>query len=218
MRVFQYKNKTYEVDEGGFLLKPDDWDAGFAKGMAAELGISRGLTDEHWRIISFIRDRYMKTGECPLVYEIGTGCGVKLGQLKRLFPTGYLRGACVLAGLTYREDRVHSSWLPARRLARVATPLAERVYRVNYRGFLIDPSEWDEEYAVFKAAEMGMPELTEDHWHVIGFLRESFGRTGRIPTVYETCEARGIDLDEFGKLFSAGYHRGAVKIAGLKER
>jgi tRNA 2-thiouridine synthesizing protein E len=218
MPVFRYENKTYEVDDGGFLLRPSDWDAGFAKGMAAELGMREGLTDEHWRVISFIRDKYMKTGECPTIYEMGTGCGLKLARLKRLFPTGYLRGACVLAGLTYKEEQVPSSSLPARRLTRVRTPLAERVYRVNYRGFLIDPSEWDEEYAVFKAMEMGIPELTQNHWRVIGFLRESFEKTGRIPAVYEACEAREIDLDELAKLFPTGYHRGAVKIAGLKER
>jgi tRNA 2-thiouridine synthesizing protein E len=218
MPTFTAESKSYEVDDSGYLVKAEQWDEAFARGMAGELGIPEGLTDKHWAIISYIRNRYMKTGECPTVYEIARHCGVRLGELKRLFPSGYLRGACKVAGLTYVEEQVHSSWLPAPRLQRAAIPLAERVYRVNYRGFLVDPSEWDDEYAVFKAKEMGIGQLNEKHWQVIAFLREHFAKTGKIPTIYETCEAKGIDLDDFGELFPSGYHRGAVKIAGLKER
>lgn len=218
MPVYEFENKTYAVDDSGFLTKPEEWDASFARGMAPELGIIGGLSDDHWCIITYIRDTFMKTGECPMVYEMGKNCGLKLGQMKRLFPTGYLRGACKLAGLTYAEEEVHSSWLPSTRMTRVTAPLAERVYRVNYRGFLIDPSEWDEQYAVFKAREMGMQELSEKHWQLIGFLREQYDKTGEIPTVYETCQTRGLDLEALEKLFPTGYHRGVVKISGLKER
>ena len=34
----------------------------------------------------------------------------------------------------------------------------------------------------------------------------------------ETCEANDIDIDELEQLFPDGYHRGAVKIAGLRLR
>jgi tRNA 2-thiouridine synthesizing protein E len=34
----------------------------------------------------------------------------------------------------------------------------------------------------------------------------------------ETCEANSIEIDEFATLFPDGYHRGAVKIAGLRLR
>jgi tRNA 2-thiouridine synthesizing protein E len=36
--------------------------------------------------------------------------------------------------------------------------------------------------------------------------------------VTETCEANDLDIDELEQLFPDGYHRGAVKIAGLRLR
>lgn len=143
---------------------------------------------------------------------------MKLVDLKRLFPDGYLRGACKLAGLTYMEEEVHSSWLPAARISQKTAPLRDRSYRINIWGFLIDPAEWDEEYAVFRAREMKMPELKEDHWHIIRFLREQFQRTGNVPTFHETCEAHDLEIEQFGELFPDGYNRGAVRIAGLRLR
>jgi tRNA 2-thiouridine synthesizing protein E len=186
--------------------------------MAPVVGITGGLTDEHWCIITFIRNKYSETGECPMVHEIGKHCNLKLADLKRLFPTGYLRGACKLAGLTYGEEQVHSSWLPVQRLKKVSRPLPERVYRVNYRGFLVEPAEWDEEYAIFKAKEMKMHDLTPKHWQVIRFLRDQYEKTQTIPTVYETCEKNQLELEDLGKLFPDGYHRGAVKLSGLRQR
>ena len=215
MTILESTGKSYQVDEQGFLSKPEQWDAGFAREIAPELGIIGGLTDDHWCVITFIRDQYMKTGQCPMVYEIGRNCGIRLAQMKILFPTGYLRGACKLAGITYRLEEVHTGWLPAKRLTAVKTPLFERIYHVNYRGFLIDPADWDEEYAIYKAKELGMVELTQKHWELIGYLREQFTKTAEIPTDYETCEANHLELEDLEKLFPTGYHRGAVKISGL---
>jgi tRNA 2-thiouridine synthesizing protein E len=94
----------------------------------------------------------------------------------------------------------------------------DRSYEINARGFLINPSQWDEKYALFRAWEIKMPKLTDKHWQVIRFLRKSFEEKNMVPTVYETCEANDIDIDELQKLFPDGYHRGAVKIAGLRVR
>ncbi len=218
MPTLETETKTFEIDEQGFLVDPQKWEADFARAMAPELGIVGGLTDDHWCVITYIRNQYMKTRQCPMVHEMGKNCGLRLATLKRLFPTGYLRGACKLAGLTYSEEGVHSSWLPAVRMTAVKIPLPERVYRVNYRGFLLYPEDWDEEYAVFKAREMGIQELTQEHWQVLKFLRKQFVDTGRIPTVYETCEENGLQLEDLERLFPSGYHRGAVKISGLRQR
>ena len=218
MGTIYYSNKPYEIDEDGFLINPSDWDEDFAKGTAPKVSITEGLTNEHWCILTFLRNTYQETGKCPMVYEIGRECGLKLMDLKRLFPTGYLRGACKLAGLSYLEEEVHSSWMPSQRWIKDSISKSRKVYRVNFRGFLIDPREWDEEYAVFKAMEMKMPQLTEKHWKIIRYLRDQFEKTKIVPTVYETCEANQVDLEELGGLFPDGYHRGAVKIAGLHVR
>ncbi len=218
MGTLNYTNKQYEVDEDGFLMNPNHWDEDFAKATAPKVNITEGLTNEHWCIITFIRSFYQEKSRCPMIFEIGRECGLKLMDLKRLFPTGYLRGACKLAGLSYLEEEVHSSWLPSQRWIKISKSKEKRVYRVNIRGFLIDPSEWDEEYAAFKAQEMKMSQLTEKHWEIIRYLREQFEKTGTVPTVYTTCETHNIEIEDLERLFPDGYHRGAVKISGLHVR
>jgi hypothetical protein len=38
----------------------------------------------------------------------------------------------------------------------------------------------------------------------------------RVATVYESCEACEMDIRRLETLFPTGYHRGAVKLAGLR--
>lgn len=218
MDAFSFGNKTYRLDAQDFLLDFNEWDENFARGMAPKLGIISGLSEDHWRIIHFIRDTFKKTGKCPLVYETCRMNRLNLQELKRFFPAGYLRGACKLAGVTYKEGFLDQSW--AEELAERATTETqeEKTYTVDIRGFLVNPYEWDEKYARFKAYEMKMPKLTEKHWQVIHFLRQGFEKNNLVPTIYETCETNGIDLEVLEKLFPDGYHRGAIKIAGLRVR
>ncbi len=46
-------------------------------------------------------------------------------------------------------------------------------------------------------------------------MYSEYEKKDEIRTVYAAREAVGIDLDELAELFPFGYHRGAVKIAGL---
>jgi tRNA 2-thiouridine synthesizing protein E len=218
MSTVTFGNKTYHVDTEEYLSDFNDWDEDFARGMAPKVGIIAGLSEDHWKIINFIRDFYKRTGKCPLVYETCRMNRLHLDELKKLFHAGYLRGACKLAGITYKEGYLDQAEL--QELAERATIGDEdkKTYEVNVRGFLINPQEWDKKFATYKANEMKMPKLTDKHWQVINFLRESFEKNNLVPTVYETCEATGIGLEEFQLLFPDGYHRGAVKVSGLRVR
>jgi sulfur relay (sulfurtransferase) DsrC/TusE family protein len=60
--------------------------------------------------------------------------------------------------------------------------------------------------------------LGDKHWQIIKYLRERYEKDKEVPTVYETCEENNIELEELEQLFPDGYHRGAVKIAGLRVR
>jgi tRNA 2-thiouridine synthesizing protein E len=93
-----------------------------------------------------------------------------------------------------------------------------KTYEVDLRGFLVNPDEWDEYFAIYRAYEMKLHggKLSERHWQVIRFLRERYKQTKEIPTIYETCEVNKMDLDEMERLFPDGYHRSAVKLAGLR--
>ncbi len=217
MPTFEFANKTYPIDSDEFLADFNAWDENFARGMAPKVGIVSGLSEDHWRVIRFIREQYQKTGRCPLVYETVRINRLHLEELKRLFPAGYLRGACKLAGITYKEGYLEQSWVEG--FAEQTTEAeAGKTYEINVRGFLVNPSQWDKAYALHRAWEMKMPKLTDKHWQILEFLRQRFAANNIVPTVYETCEANHIELDDLQRLFPDGYHRGAVKLAGLRVR
>jgi tRNA 2-thiouridine synthesizing protein E len=212
LKTFEFKGKIYEVDEDDFLLHPDEWDKDFAEGMAPRTGISGELTPAHWDALWFIREFYLENGKCPIVHKACKDQNLRLADLQRLFPAGYRRGACKLAGLCYNPEHANLSVLP-KSVVSVSTSL---IYRTNVRGFLVDPAEWNVEFAEHKWEETKMTgPLTEEHWKIIYYLRARFAKTGKIPTIYETCVENDIDIEKFGTLFPDGYHRGAVKIAGL---
>ena len=219
MQTFIHNNKSYEIDQFGFLTDFKDWDCDFAEGMAGRLNIPGGLTREHRDVIDYIRKTFQDTGRCPTIFEAAKSTALQRRILKQLFPTGYLRGACLLAGITYREGFVRQKELwkvsPEFHLG-----MMEKTYRVDVRGFLVDPDEWDDGYAVYKAFEMKMVDgnLTPRHWEVIHFLRKNYELNRNVPTIHEMCDFLNIELDELEKLFPDGYHRGAVKISGLKVR
>lgn len=216
MSVVEHHGRTWVVGLRGFLKDHENWDEAFAEAMAARVRIPDGLTDDHWRTIRFIRERFEATGKCPHACETCRANGLSLKDMKRLFPTGYQRGACKLAGVTYSEGNQTVSRPEAARARREGRS-EEESYRVDAQGFLLDPDEWDVGVAVGKAQEMGMTEnLSRRHWKVISFLRRFHRRVGRVPTVYETCELNEIDIRDLELLFPQGYHRGAVKIAGLR--
>lgn len=217
MKTLDYNGRQYQVDDNGFLADHHQWDENFAEGMAAFLGMTT-LSARHWKVINYIRDYFKKTGKCPLVYETCRENGLFISELKELFPTGYLRGACRVAGITYREGFQKLSWSePTSR--EIVPQLEEKVYRVDVRGFLVKPSEWDANFAAYHAHESRIEgNLTDMHWKIINHLRDAFRKTRAIPTVYETCEAFNITILDLEKLFPEGYHRGAVKLAGLRVR
>jgi tRNA 2-thiouridine synthesizing protein E len=219
MATFSYKGKAYQIDSMNFLTNTEDWDEDFAEGLAPQLGIPLGLTKEHWEVIKFIRKSFLEEGDFPNIYEICSACSLRIPEMRKLFPTGYWRGACKLAGVIPWKSHLAPEGHPVN-LSGIM-PFIEaydKTYEVDARGFLVNPEDWDEYYAVNKAFEMKMNEgkLGDQHWKIIKFLRESYQRNREVPTIYETCEANHITVEEMERLFPDGYHRGAVKLAGLR--
>jgi tRNA 2-thiouridine synthesizing protein E len=214
-KAVEINGKSYRIDALGCLVDPRDWDEGFARGTADRVGIAGDLTDDHWKVIRFLRQAAAETGRSPLVYQACKANGLTLRDMQRLFPTGYQRGACKLAGLNYDESYASQRMLQAAHVPDAGAQ--ERMYRVDAHGYLADAHDWDERFAVCKAIELGLAgDFTDRHWKVVRYLRDAARRTRRVPTVYETCEANGIELEDLEALFPSGYSRGAVKIAGLR--
>ena len=207
-KTVSFNGKDYLVDREDYLENPADWDQEFAQGMAKGMGIDGGLSDNQWEVIRFIRTFWRETDSCPTVYQTCRALGLHVAGFGFLFPSGYQRGACKLAGISYKAgSSVRANGTPDPN---------QQTYRIDIWGFLVDPDEWDDRFALLKAHEMKLPGgLTTDHWKILWFLRQEYFRTGKIPTISETCESVEIDLEKFEALFPDGYHRGAIKLAGL---
>ena len=219
MRNITYNKKKYEIDDLGFLVNPDSWDEDFAEGMAIGVRIPNKLTKEHRDVINFIRGYYREHHKCPNVFETCREVGLGLNELRKLFPTGYLRGACKLAGVTYKDIPIGNQLIEEKAIKTKLT-IGGDDYLVDHYGFLLDPDQWDEKFAGYVAANSSIAggQLTEDHWRIINFLRQRYSEYKTVPLVYETCDVLKISLNGLEKLFPGGYHRGAVKMAGLRVR
>ncbi len=99
MPAITLNGKTYEVDEDGFLQELDKWSEEFAQEYAKEEGIEGALTDEHWKMIKYLRDYYQQFGIAPMVRKLCKETGFDLKKVYELFPSGPAKGACKLAGL-----------------------------------------------------------------------------------------------------------------------
>ncbi len=99
MPTIEVAGKSYEVDEDGFLQELDKWNEDFAKGLASAEGIEGELTDDHWKLIKYLRDYYAEYGIAPMIRKLCKDTGFNLKKVYELFPTGPAKGACKLAGL-----------------------------------------------------------------------------------------------------------------------
>lgn len=98
MPTVNIAGKDFEVDEDGFIVNSDEWNPDVAVALAAGEGINE-LTEQHWKVINYVRDYFTKFQTAPMIRKLckETGCNMK--QIYELFPTGPAKGACKLAGL-----------------------------------------------------------------------------------------------------------------------
>ena len=90
--------KTLEVDDKGFIQQPEQWDREVAAALARQEGVAE-LTQEHWRVVDFIRGHYHKHRLAPMVRVLCRETRFDLRKLLALFPTGPAQGACKVSGL-----------------------------------------------------------------------------------------------------------------------
>jgi tRNA 2-thiouridine synthesizing protein E len=86
---------------------------------------------------------------------------------------------------------------------------------VDEDGFIQDPAAWNEQLALAIAETEDVPELTEDHWKVINYLRDYYAQFGIAPMIRKLCKETGFQLKYIYELFPSGPAKGACKIAGL---
>ncbi len=100
-------------DAEGYLVDPEEWNTEVAGLLAQEEGIE--LTDAYWPIIDFIREYYAEHSVIPdirhvvdfLVRQKQLGKKEAKKYLFELFPYGYVKQACKIAGM--RRPRAWST-------------------------------------------------------------------------------------------------------------
>ena len=101
------------VDEAGYLTDPAQWTRDFALWVAEQEGLA--LQPPHWQVIAFMRDYHDDHGIAAdarfVLRFLGAQLGVDKAGARRalfeLFPYGYVKQACRIAGM--RQPRAWST-------------------------------------------------------------------------------------------------------------
>ncbi|HIE00480.1 MAG: TusE/DsrC/DsvC family sulfur relay protein [Candidatus Parabeggiatoa sp.] len=101
----EINGKTIEVDNEGYLVQPEEWNEAIAEHLAQEEQVE--LTDLHWKCINFIRDYYREHRIAVdvrfvikhLADEVGEDKKKARKRLFELFPYGYVKQTCKIAGM-----------------------------------------------------------------------------------------------------------------------
>ena len=98
MPVMEVLGNQISVDEDGFLEDPDVW----SEALAAEIARMEDvdvLTEDHWKVVNYLRDYYKQFGIAPMIRKLCKDTGFQLKTIYELFPSGPAKGACKIAGL-----------------------------------------------------------------------------------------------------------------------
>lgn len=98
MAFMNIAGKQIEIDEDGFLVNPEDWSDDVVTAFAALEDVPE-VTEEHWKVINYLRGYFKQFGIAPMIRKMCKDTGLTLKQIYDLFPSGPAKGACKLAGL-----------------------------------------------------------------------------------------------------------------------
>lgn len=98
MSMLELEGFKVEVDEDGFIQEPDQWSEALAVVIAKTEDVE-ALTEDHWKVIQYLRDYYKQFGIAPMIRKLCKDTGFQLKYIYELFPSGPAKGACKIAGL-----------------------------------------------------------------------------------------------------------------------
>ena len=101
---FEFNGRSIKVYASGNLANPEDWNEDLAVVLAEKEGIV--LTDEHWKVINYLRKFYFQYGIAPMVKVLFKHMTEELGKYEthekyvyELFPGGPAKQGSRIAGL-----------------------------------------------------------------------------------------------------------------------
>lgn len=98
MAFITVKGQQIEIDEDGFIVDVETWNEDLVAIFAKEEGVEE-LTEDHWKVINYLRSYFKQFGVAPMVRKLCKDTGFPLKEIYELFPSGPAKGACKLAGL-----------------------------------------------------------------------------------------------------------------------
>ncbi len=108
----ELEGRAVPLDDEGYLLEPAEWDEKIALVFADQEEIV--LREEHWAVIRYMREYYESHQTIPDARHVIKYLSEYLGKastgrndLFRLFPYGYVKQACRIAGM--RRPRAWST-------------------------------------------------------------------------------------------------------------
>lgn len=97
MPVIEIAGQQVHVNDEGFLTEYAEWSEEIAKVLAQQIEVE--LTDEHWKIIRFLRDDFKTEGETATSRRVQTVGGVPIKEQFALFPKKPAKKMAYVAGL-----------------------------------------------------------------------------------------------------------------------
>ena len=98
MPVTTIAGKEVHVNDEGFMTEYDEWNEELGAELATMIGIDE-MTDEHWKVVEYLRNYYLQFGVAPMIRKLCKETGYDLKRIYELFPSGPAKGACKVAGL-----------------------------------------------------------------------------------------------------------------------
>ena len=98
MAIETVRSIDVDTDKEGFFLHPEKWSEAMVPALARREGIDP-VTEQHWKVIRFMRQEYLDKGTGPAVRALGKSSGVSIKELYQLFPKGPAKVAARIAGI-----------------------------------------------------------------------------------------------------------------------
>ncbi len=98
MPTTNISGRPIDVNDEGFLTKYEQWDEDLAPTLAGYAGIDE-LTDEHWKVIRFLRADFPARKETATLRRVATVGGYDMKELFKLFPGKPSKKMAYIAGL-----------------------------------------------------------------------------------------------------------------------
>jgi tRNA 2-thiouridine synthesizing protein E len=90
--------REVSLNDEGFMTDPGQWTEEIGATLARQIGIDP-LTEEHWKVIRFLRSDFDAQGETATLRRVSTVAGLATKDLYTLFPGKPARKMAYVAGL-----------------------------------------------------------------------------------------------------------------------